>query len=163
GLASALESTWCTSAANCWAVGHYATARTELNQALHWNGTRWSLVAIPHPGGTGPSDLRSLKDVTCATARHCWALGYFGTSGRPAHAHALRWDGRKRSAVPTPGPATASGPSGLNSVRCTSPANCWAVGWFSTSSAPILNQALHWNGTKWRRVAIPDPGGTGPR
>ena len=51
----------------------------------------------------------------------------------------------------------------LNGVFCTAAANCWAVGERQPSlGGPILNQVLHWNGHTWRRVTVPNPGGTGP-
>jgi hypothetical protein len=31
-------------------------------------------------------------------------------------------------------------------VRCTSTADCWAVG---TAMTPNVNVALHWNGAAW--------------
>ena len=33
----------------------------------------------------------------------------------------------------------------LNSVRCVSLNDCWAVG----NASPGVNEALHWNGTRW--------------
>jgi hypothetical protein len=42
----------------------------------------------------------------------------------------------------------------LYGVRCTSAANCWAVG----DTGASLTEALHWNGQKWSQVATPSPG-----
>lgn len=54
GIASNLYGVTCLSASRCWAVGAYATgAGAILNQALRWNGSKWSRVRTPDPGGTG--------------------------------------------------------------------------------------------------------------
>jgi hypothetical protein len=47
----------------------------------------------------------------------------------------------------------------LNGVYCTSAGNCWAAGQLASGST-LLNQMLHWNGKSWRRVPVPQPGGT---
>jgi hypothetical protein len=48
------------------------------------------------------------------------------------------------------GGGTAKGTANaLNSVRCTSHSNCWAVGDSETNSTDA-NQILHWNGSNWQ-------------
>jgi hypothetical protein len=45
GTDSELAGVSCASAKNCWAVGDYqSSAGAGLNQALHWNGRKWSQV-----------------------------------------------------------------------------------------------------------------------
>jgi hypothetical protein len=39
------------------------------NQALHWNGRKWSKIAVPGPGGTAVGDASELK---LSTARRTW-------------------------------------------------------------------------------------------
>jgi hypothetical protein len=63
-------------------------------------------------------------------------------------------------------PATASPSVGLLSfldgVFCTSRTRCWAVGGQAgAGGVSIANQVLRWNGTTWRKVSVPNPGGTG--
>jgi hypothetical protein len=63
--------------------------------------------------------------------------------------------------------ATAASPSAaplddyLNAVAMTSPSNAWAVGSFQLGGGPV-GQTLteHWNGTSWKLVPSPNPGGT---
>lgn len=162
-----LSGAWCISSANCWAVGSYAnTAGAELNQALHWNGRKWSRVATPDPGGTTSSgDSSALNSIACTSSRNCVTVGSFGSAGHSAHNQALRWNGRRWALVATPGPGggnTASF-SELLGVRCPSASDCWAVGTYAKSSsaaAPGLNQMLHWNGRNWTTVRVPNPAGT---
>src|SRR4029077_4661817 len=83
-----------------------------LNEILHWNGRKWSLVKIPDPGGTAPGDVNVLQGVRCSSATSCLAVGTYGTlSGTATFLNqSLFWNGRKWSLVKTPDPAgTAAG------------------------------------------------------
>jgi hypothetical protein len=69
---------------------------------------------------------------------------------------ALRWNGTRWAHAPTPSP----GASGcLTAVTAVSPSNAWAVGWTAVNhlSGPRRTLVLHWNGTRWARVASPAP------
>ena len=48
--ASELFGVRCASARDCWAVGDYTSHGADLNEVLHWNGTRWSKVTTPSAG-----------------------------------------------------------------------------------------------------------------
>jgi hypothetical protein len=153
----------CISSANCWAVGGYIKPVNAdlVNEALHWNGRTWSLVATPNPGSNGLPTLNALDGVACTTSANCWAVGLHVNGNGALVNQALHWNGRTWSRVPTPDPGgTGAGAiSTLNDVACTTSANCWAVGLYVTGSGASLNQALHWNGTRWSRVPTPEPNG----
>jgi hypothetical protein len=167
---NSLASVRCPSANDCWAVGFYMRNKADLNQALHWNGHHWSQVAVPNPAGSVSSTSfvnNVLTSVTCATASNCWAVGEYGHSFGPSLVilnEVLHWNGVKWRNVPVASPAgTANGAeSALQSVRCTSPGNCWTDGISGTLSNPntFFNEMLHWNGSKWVTVHVPNPGGT---
>jgi hypothetical protein len=163
GDSSRLYSVRCTAAANCWAVGFYARPGVQLDQALHWNGTSWSLVATPTPAGTLSGDFNDLFDVACTSPDSCWAAGEYGVATMESEVvenQALHWNGQTWSlvATPNPGGTAAGGLSSLNSTRCASARNCWAVGRYRPiAGGTLLNEALHWNGKKWSLVAVPDP------
>jgi hypothetical protein len=154
----------CTAPASCWAVGSSAGAGSaaQLNQVLHWNGRRWSLVSVPQPGGTTASSVSVLVGVSCPARASCWAVGsYVRDASAPQLNQVLHWNGRKWSRVSVPSP---SGFSELFGVSCPAPGSCWAVGAYLTyvgSQLTALNQALHWNGRRWSLVAVPDQDGTG--
>jgi hypothetical protein len=160
---SGLGRVTCVSPASCWAVGEFIKMHGPgLNQALHWDGRRWSLVPTPDPGGTTTGSNSGLLGVRCTSPGTCWAVGaYVRGRGAPALNQVLRWDGRRWSLVPSPDPGgkAAGDISELTDIRCTSPASCWAVGDYG-SSVTDLNQVLHWNGRKWSQARTPDPGGT---
>jgi hypothetical protein len=166
---SVLDGVRCSSASNCWAVGTYGAISPYLfqNEALRWNGTKWSLVTTPSPGGTATDDFSYLSGLSCPSATSCWAAGAYGTAGTPLTAlnQALHWDGAHWSLVTTPDPdGTGTGAvNQLNSVACTSDGNCWAAGDYGSISGGVgaaLNEALRWNGAHWSLVTTPDPGGT---
>jgi hypothetical protein len=165
GIASQLEAVSCTVSSNCWAVGTFASNGAGLNQALHWNGTNWSQVTVPSPGGTASGDSSELFGVHCKLSTNCWAVGDYENGG-PELNEALHWNGSKWSVVPTPAPGgrTSSSVNELFDVWCTGASNCWAAGDYGGFSGPnetVFNQALRWNGTKWSVVSTPSPGGTG--
>lgn len=68
GKHSALNGIYCTSSGNCWAVGEYGPIdNSEANEALHWNGSKWSTLSTPNPGGTSANgDVSELAGLGCA-------------------------------------------------------------------------------------------------
>ena len=155
----------CVSASDCWAVGESqrGTSAPEVNEALRFNGKKWSKAKTPNPGGTASGDQGALFAVTCVSASDCWAVGESqrGTSA-PEVNEALRFNGKKWSKAKTPNPGgTASGDlSELFGVTCVSASDCWAVGETQRgTSAADLNEALRWNGRRWSTVKTFDPAG----
>ena len=166
GSRSVLFSVYCLSASNCLAVGNFdsTTSGATLNQVLHWNGRKWSKVAVPSPAGTAAMDFSELDAVRCRTASDCWAVGDY-SKGQALLSQALHWNGTRWAVVRTPNPGgTRSGDNNqLFDVVCTSARACWAAGQYGNSSGNglTLNQALHWNGRRWSLVSTPQPAGTG--
>jgi hypothetical protein len=58
--------------------------------------------------------------------------------------------------VPQPGGGKRGDYSSLDSVRCLTALDCWAVGCYRRDGA-YLDEALHWNGTTWSRTPVPAP------
>ncbi len=156
----------CTGAKNCWAVGYYTGKHGLLNQALRWNGSQWSLIATPQPGGTTSGSLSELFDVTCVSSSQCWAIGEYGreSPSEISSNEVLRWNGRSWSKVHAPQPAgTKSGDLNfLDAIRCSSGTRCLAIGSYGTAAPELRNEALRWNGRKWSLMKTPQPGGTSP-
>ncbi len=46
-----------------------------LNEALHWNGAKWSVVHAANGGGTGMNASNNLNSVRCTSHSNCWAVG----------------------------------------------------------------------------------------
>jgi hypothetical protein len=154
GDSSVLTSVWCTSPANCWAVGGYDKDDASLSQALHWNGRKWSHAGTPDPAGSQAGDINDLEAIRCTSAANCWGVGGYGTLVPDASKlfnEVLRWNGRKWLTVTVPSPGKldeGDTESGLNALSCTSAENCWAVG-SDTGTNRLRNEVLHWNGSHW--------------
>jgi hypothetical protein len=173
GALSELFAVRCLDPGNCWTVGEDSKNEdvTTLNQALHWNGKKWSLVHTPNPAGTKANDNNELFDVTCTSAASCWSVGDFGTPfSSTGHQkllnQVLHWNGKNwsRVRVPNPGGTTMAHLNSLFSVRCGSSTNCNAAGDEGTSQAStdkMYNQVLHWNGKRWSKASTPNPGPSG--
>jgi len=142
GTASALTGIGCTSAANCWAVGGYGAGSIYRSEALRWDGHQWSQVTTPRPGGS-VADPRGLGGVACTSAADCWAVGPALFPLGSMVNEAVHWNGHTWSYVTMPSPAQGENPD-LQAITCTSPANCWAVGFDARG-----DQVLHWNGHHW--------------
>jgi len=167
GSRSALSGVFCTAASNCWAVGNFdsTTSGATLNEVLHWDGTAWSQVTVPSPGGNALGDVSELLAVRCRVASDCWAVGQYFNNNSAALDQALHWNGTKWSAVPTPTPGgTLNGDDNeLFDVTCSAASSCWAAGEYGNDAnhGLTLNQLLRWNGRKWSLVAsAPQPAGT---
>jgi hypothetical protein len=136
------------------------------NEALRWNGTKWSTLTVPSPGGTANFDFSVLSGLACTSATNCWAAGSSGTftSGTSLN-QILFWDGTtwtQDNNIANPDGAGQGAANELLGVTCSSASNCWAVGDFGSihdSVGEILNQALHWDGAAWSLTLPPDPGG----
>jgi hypothetical protein len=161
--ASLLWNVTCVTASDCWAVGgqELGTNAAPSTLAEHWDGSAWSVVPTPATFGY-------LFSVTCNSTADCWAAGtsVAADNSGPLNGIIDHWDGASWSAVPT-------APSGqtydqFNSVACTGPADCWAVGYsgpnqqqnnFLPNVAPNVAGdgafAEHWDGAAWSAAPVP--------
>jgi hypothetical protein len=144
------------SATRAWAVGALQSTKSDtvLTVTARWNGTGWTQVASPSPGGSNA--VSELTGVSALTASDAWAVGSYGTFG--AATLALHWNGTSWTQVPTPNPGFPSAPNDLTAVSAASASDAWAVGYYGNLYFRTL--ALHWNGTSWAQVATPDPAGS---
>ena len=97
---------------DAWAVGNTfdtvsGSFAADKPIAMHWNGTAWSLTAVPNQGGGG-----QLAAVTASSPTSVWAAGAAdGTS-------VLHWNGT--SWTPETIPSGPGGPrimTGISAVR----------------------------------------------
>src|SRR5258706_13559452 len=92
------------SSSDVWAVGSFfSSSGTNRGQTLieHWNGTTWSVVSSPSPGG----DNNVLQAVTSLSATHIWAVRRLvKTRESPIQTLIEHWDGATWSIVPSPNP-----------------------------------------------------------
>ena len=145
------------SATDAWAVGEYFNG-TDVGQTLieHWNGTTWKRVPSPDPGGSSNGNF--LFGVATVSAANVWAVGGYVIG--PAHVHktlTLHWNGATWKQVPSPNPSSTG--NLLNGVSASSATNAWAVGDYVNGAGIAQTLTEHWDGTAWKRVPSPNPGG----
>ena len=140
----------CVSAAFCMAVGAYDGTEPSNPMIQRWNGTTWSLEALP----TG-SSYATLQGISCVTAAFCLAVGYAGPPFA-ASGVVLVWNGQVWSTMTTaaiPGGSTSS----FSKVSCSSITFCAVVGALTSSS--VTNLIEIYNGALWS--ITPSPTGSG--
>jgi hypothetical protein len=155
---STLSAVSCTSATACMAVGDACLSLLEPNCsgaheliAESWNGTGWTIQAMPTP--PGPSELRGLS---CASPAFCLAVGYYSAGSTPHLALAEVWDGSKWT-IQNPAPPVLA--SKLDGVSCTSSSACVAVGTETIAEGPVgftLALAGFWDGISWTIKSAPN-------
>ena len=129
---AALISVSCADATSCDAVGIDAKTILSPNKTLaeHWDGTTWTIAAVPAPAGATAGQLNS---VSCRSASSCDAVG-FVTTAATTKTLAEHWTGAHWSIVPSAEPSGASSAS-LGGVSCPSASSCLAVGTYNASDS----------------------------
>jgi hypothetical protein len=162
--ASLLWNVTCVTSSDCWAVGGQAlggAGSPPSTLAEHWDGSTWTVVPTPATFGY-------LFSVACISTADCWAVGtsIAADNSGPLNGIADHWDGSSWSqAVTAPSGQTYDQ---FNSVACTGPADCWAVGFagpnqqqnnFLPNVAPNVAGdgafAEHWDGLSWTAASVP--------
>jgi len=143
------------SATDAWAVGGYFnSANVGQTLILHWNGTSWKRVRSPNPGPTSDG----LGAVSAVSRTDAWAVGAtYDKSTNVTSTLILHWNGTAWSQVKSPNPS--AGYNVLEGVSAVSSTDAWAVGNYQTPNG-LNNKSLllHWNGTAWSKVKVPNPG-----
>jgi hypothetical protein len=155
-VSNTLSGVAATSSGNAWAVGAYQQGTVFQTLIEHWNGTAWRRVPSPNPGGSSASN--TLSGITATSSGNAWAVGTYqhGTVFQTLIEH---WNGTVWRRVPSPNAGGSSINNGLSGIAATSPGNAWAVGdYYNGTAQQTLTE--HWNGTAWRRVPSPNPGGS---
>jgi len=128
-----------------WAVGSSQNGSSGADAALamHWDGSRWSVVPTPDLPGAEPR----LTSVTALSSSDVWAVGGRGSyTEDPALIE--HWDGSRWSIVPAGPVEGAQCECSLSWVAGAAAGDLWAGGEFVI---------LHWNGGAWTQPVIQDP------
>ena len=147
----------CTAADACTAAGYYTDAARQIHPlAERWNGTNWSIQAVPSPAGHPESGFFA---VSCTAANACTAVGAQTGSTGVTTSLAERWNGTSWSIQGVPAPS-GSLASELLAVSCSAATACTAAGSEIDSSQASVPLAAGWNGTKWSIQSVPSPAGS---
>jgi hypothetical protein len=148
-----LDSVACTGAGDCIAVGSYSES-TRSNQAMlaaETNGA-WSQASeltLPTGANTIAEDQHAeLSSVACTSPGNCVAVGSYSDAARSTQAMAATetdgaWGQASEITVPTGANATQA--ASLDSVACTSPGNCVAVGSYTSTQGANGGAAFDYN------------------
>ncbi len=156
---TSLDYVQCASASACMAVGSYynPTSEQSLPLAEFWNGSGWTIEAVPLPSGGADGWLLG---VSCPSAATCTAVGEYATSlAGERLTLAEHWNGTSWSVQPTPNPAGTIGTT-LHAAWCESASSCIAVGSYGNGGGDGLALAESWNGTSWTILPTPNPSGS---
>jgi hypothetical protein len=150
-----------SSAGDIWVVGSTLNTATDqfVPEALHFNGTAWSVVPMPQ-AGTNTSTIGAVTDISPTDA---WAVGedIGATSAVGGSTLIEHWNGSSWSIVPSPTPGADPG---LTGIAARGPSDVYAVG----SNLPSINggtvqgMILRWNGTTWSVDTDPTAGSYSP-
>lgn len=132
-----------------WAVGSFTTDAASSGRHLltmHWNGSQWSVVPNPDPGG---NYTNFLTGVAAVASNDVWAVGFWRRNS--PQGLILHWNGSQwlQAGNPTTGTVDA-----MSDVAVVSETDVWAVG----STSPNSTLIWRWNGASWVTVPSPDVG-----
>ena len=156
GIDNTLESVSGTGPSDIWAVGWFENAQQTFIALLfaHWNGTAWSFVAPPEEGG-----IQFGEAVTAIGPDNVWVVGDTGSQGTLS-AH---WNGTTWQMVPTPFLVSKDSLNFLTGVTAVSGKDMWASGYEGNVNGNLFDRPylLHWTGSAWRLVTVPNAGTEG--
>ncbi len=155
------------SATDAWMVGSAFEQREGGSSSPlveHFDGSTWSVVDVPNPDGL------TLEGVAAVSHNDVWFVGYRdrvvadGVVPNPAHGGTtvalFHWDGSSLSEVAAPEVEWPNG-SPLPYAHAlaadgTGPADVWAVGNTAVPNVQGASLSLHWDGSSWTVVRVPE-------
>jgi hypothetical protein len=142
------------SAADVFAVGAAFAGPTQAI-ALHYDGASWAaLPGLPAiPGATNTI----LTGADVVGTGQLWAVGLWQDAPGNLHPLAAFWSGSAWTVSAVPEVPGVEGNT-LFRVRAAGPDDVWAVGSWRATDATLNPFMLHFDGTQWTQVQLPDPG-----
>jgi hypothetical protein len=141
----------CASHAFCMAVG--ISNWTPIVE--NWNGTGWSVQALPIQEGSYPPAEIAFTGVSCTSPSTCIAVGYEQSSANiPRRPIADTWSNGQWSVSPISMPPGAK-EAGFEGVSCSSSSECTAVGLSVTSSGADSPFISRWTAGTWSEQSTP--------
>jgi hypothetical protein len=159
--ADVLEAVTGVGPTDLWAVGWNLDPATNSILMLfeHFDGKTWRAAASPSKG------FQFAVAAKAISPNDVWAVGndQTGPKGLTLAAH---WNGTRWKLVPTPSLFDGIAPQNfLTGVTANAGNDVWASGYEDNVNQRNFAKpyALHWNGSKWTLVLLPNAGGEGNR
>lgn len=153
---SRLAGVSCLSVTSCIAVGSYADSDGQGRPLAElWDGTSWTVMAVPSPHAATFSVLSS---VSC-TASWCAAVGIYGSRRGEQKPLAEIWDGTSWQVQSVPAIAGVI-ELDVSSVSCASSSACSAAGFYLNAQGLPQSLVEGWNGHRWSLQLTPAPAGS---
>ncbi|HEX8599402.1 MAG TPA: S-layer homology domain-containing protein [Chloroflexia bacterium] len=136
-----------------WAMGVYYEGSAARTLLYHWDGSVWSQAPVPRI----PSMNHYSEGFTAISEDDMWLVGYHGYGYPNYSTTTMHWDGTSWTVIPSPNPGPPK--NALLGVSGVASDDVWAVGHYSGSNGQEdRNLAMHWDGTQWNVVPVPNPG-----
>ena len=138
----------CSTPTMCMAVGQALVGSTDSAWSAQWNGSSWSGVVTPSPGGVTAT---MLEGVSCVGSSFCVAVGDVEPGSGPTYENLIEtWNGTSWTILPLTPSTPPAFAEFLSGVSCFSVTSCTAVGGMWTNATPnISTVVLNWNGQSW--------------
>ena len=153
---NALNGIAAASSNDIWAVGYQSSAPGAASSTLvlHFDGTSWTIVPSPNPGGL----TSSLAGVVAMADGRIWAAGFYydETQGRTLLLH-----GDSSGFEVVPGEDFPGEGNVLNGIAASGPGDIFAAGYhYPNGTSDYQGLIEHYDGTQWRRVSSVQGGPT---
>jgi len=144
-----LDAVYGRTAGDAWAGGrNFPNNGRGHALMMRWDGTAWTPSSLPAAVSGDGTDISS---ISADSATDAWAVAQLSFSSALLHWTGTQWT----TAVTSPAGTY------FTSVTALSPTSAWVVGSTSTSGGHAQTLTEHWDGTDWRVLSSPSPGGTG--
>lgn len=137
-----------------WALDEDFT--TGIAYGYHFNGSKWRRQVLP----AAPDANGSVGYVSASSGRNIWALTFVKNKWA-----SLRYNGSKWQVIPFPRKLAPAGTTlGARQILALSAKNVYATMGTETKTGLGPLVLLHWNGSRWSKVAgkLPSDSLTGP-
>ncbi|MGA2735850.1 MAG: hypothetical protein ABSG65_00185 [Bryobacteraceae bacterium] len=146
---------------DAWAIGTQTTLTVTENPLSfnsstqpvidRWDGSQWSIFPGP---SFASGDTPSLTAMTAVSANDIWAVGSLLTDGGNLLNFLFEhWDGTSWAAT-----SILTDDAFLLAVSADSANDVWAVGFQGPENDTSQTLVMHFDGTKWNKVASPSVG-----
>lgn len=140
-----------------WAVGYSSDYLHDARPlTLHYDGTSWTKVPFPYLGA-----YSVLTSVDYFTSSDIWAVGYSQPTSGYYYEVIAHYNPNTGWTYP-PSLAMRHSPDNnynlLYHVFGTKPGDFWAVGAYGSSPSALHPWLMHWNGSGWVGIAVPEIG-----